>query len=339
MLARFLFLLFAVILFSANSFGQTSKDTIYAVQSLTPVTIDGSANDACWATATWKPINQVWIPWHGTMTTGDFSGKFKVAWDSQYLYLLVEVVDDMLSDDHADPLQNWWDDDCVEVFIDENRSMGDHEKNNNAFAYHINLKYDAIDMNTSGNPVNYKNNIIVKMDTIATNTYLWEIAIKNYSATFSLTNPEASRVTLTASKLMGLSMAYCDNDQTLGRENFIGSMLLSQATANDSYKNASLFGPVVLKAATTGINREFESANQLASVYPNPVMNVVKIERKGTTTKPMQVEIYSATGALVKSVNITGSQAAIQIGDLLNGIYLIHLKSGKNLHYLNIKIP
>ncbi|MFY9153072.1 MAG: sugar-binding protein [Prolixibacteraceae bacterium] len=37
-------------------------------------------------------------------------------------YVLVEVTDDMLSDDHAIPTQSWWDDDCLEVIINEDRS-------------------------------------------------------------------------------------------------------------------------------------------------------------------------------------------------------------------------
>ena len=331
MLFRYLFLFSVIVIFTVNSFGQTSKDTIKAVQSSVPVIIDGSGDDACWAASTWKPINQVWIPWNGTMASGDFSGKFKVAWDSQYLYLLIEVVDDMLSDDHVDPLQNWWDDDCVEIFVDENRSMGDHERNNNAFAYHINLKYDAIDLNASGSGVNYKNNVIVRMDTIATHTYLWEVAIKNYSASFSLTNPEASRVVLTPNKLMGLSVAYCDNDQTNGRENFIGSMIMTQATANDSYKNANYFGPVLLKDLTTDVEKEFKSTDQLVSVYPNPAMNIVNVERKDNQSKPLLIEIHSAAGSLVKSVNVIGSQEMIEIGDLLSGIYIMSIISDRNI--------
>ena len=329
---RYLLSLFVIVVFAVNSFGQTQKDTIFAVQSLTPVIIDGVANDACWEKTDWKPISQVWIPYAGKMATGDFEGKYKVAWDSQYLYLLVEVVDDMLSDDHINPLQNWWDDDCVEVFIDENRSKGNHERNNNAFAYHISLKYDAIDLDAYGNPVNYKNNIVVKMDTIGTHTYLWEIAIKNYSAAFTLSNPEASRVILTPNKIMGLSIAYCDNDQTTGRENFIGSMYMTSATANDNYITADYFGSLKLKASgTTNVNQAMEYTNQLVKIFPNPAQNRIKIERRSNDQKILTVEVRSLTGSLIKSVLLKENQGLVEIGDLMPGMYLMNIISDKQI--------
>lgn len=71
------------------------------------------------------------------MKEGDFSGSFKLAWDSLYLYLMAEIIDDSLSDDHFDPFDNCYNDDCLELFIGENRSKGNHLNNNNAFAYHV----------------------------------------------------------------------------------------------------------------------------------------------------------------------------------------------------------
>ncbi|HET6556986.1 MAG TPA: sugar-binding protein [Prolixibacteraceae bacterium] len=331
MRCSYFFIFFTLILLSVSTFGQTNKDTLMAVQALTPVVIDGSADDECWARTTWKPIGQVWIPYGVKMAAGDFEGKFKVAWDREYLYLLIEVVDDMLSDDHSNPLQNWWDDDCLEIFIDENRSMGDHERNANAFAYHISLTYDAVDLNSSGGGVNYKNNINVRMDTIGVNTYLWEVAIKNYSAAFNISNPEASRVYLTPNKLMGLTVAYCDNDQTNARENFIGSMTLSAATHNESYKNANYFGPLLLKGSTTGIDdlagKQF--SNQLVSVYPNPAENRLKIERKIKSAETLTVRILSVTGTLAKTVSLKGSQETIEISDLMPGMYVLNISSDK----------
>ena len=61
--------------------------------------------EECWENAEWNAIDQVWIPWGTTMKDGDFSGRFKVAWDEDFLYVLVEVVDDSLSDDYSNPLE------------------------------------------------------------------------------------------------------------------------------------------------------------------------------------------------------------------------------------------
>jgi hypothetical protein len=130
---------------------------------------------------------------------------------------------------------------------------------------------------------------------------------------------------------MGFSIAYCDNDLGTARENFIGSMVMPKDHANDNYITADYFGSLLLRSSSfTNITPALRS-NQLASVYPNPAKNVVKIERKGTQTTPMLVEIRSATGALVKSVMISGNQEVIEIGDLLSGMYVMSIISDKSI--------
>ena len=324
----FLFLLFTA--FSSNSFCQTQKDTIFAPRAIVPVIIDGNDNDAVWSKTDWKPIDQVWIPYAAKMAKGDFEGKYKVAWDSLYLYVLVQVVDDVLSDDHPDPLQNWWDDDCVEVFLDENRSKGDHLKNNNAFAYHISTKYDAIDMDSYGNGVNYKKNIIVKMDTIGLNTYLWEMAIKVYNASFIISNPEASRVRLTAKKLMGFTIAYCDNDLTTSRENFIGSMIMTEKTANDNYITADYFGSCLLvdQPRITQVGMIKNNQDNLIQLYPNPAKNLLQIEKMSDSAENMGIEIRSLTGALLKTCSLLNRKQSVDVSDFIPGVYLLKVSSG-----------
>ena len=98
---RFYFLLVLFSMFSVSTFCQTQKDTIFAPNAIVPVVIDGNDKDAVWSKTDWKPIDQVWIPYAAKMAKGDFEGKYKVAWDEQYLYVLVQVVDDVLSDDHV----------------------------------------------------------------------------------------------------------------------------------------------------------------------------------------------------------------------------------------------
>ncbi len=328
---RYQFLSFLFILFSIGSFAQTQKDTIFVVKSIDPVLVDGSDSDGVWKKTSWNPISKVWIPYNGKMAAGDFAGKFKVAWDTDYLYVLVEVVDNMISDDYVNPLQNYWDDDCVEVFLDEDRSKGNHEKNNNAFAYHVSTKYDAIDMSASGIAVNLKNNLKVAMDTIGTNTYLWEIAIKNYSASFNINNPEASRVMLSAKKLMGFSIAYCDNDETKARENFIGSMDMTAATANDNYITADYFGSMLLVDQTdiTQVVSIERDQSKIARIFPNPANEMITIELTGDRSENCTFEIRSVSGSLLKSGKLETRNQNIPMDDLIPGFYLLTVSSGK----------
>ena len=107
--------------------------------------IDGSTNDACWANAYWAPIDQLWV---GTATSNpnNYSGRYKVSWDDSLVYIIMEITDDIFHDTHANPLQNYWDDDCIEIFIDEDKSGGNHQFNYNAFAYHIAIDNQTVDI-------------------------------------------------------------------------------------------------------------------------------------------------------------------------------------------------
>ncbi|MBK6285131.1 MAG: T9SS type A sorting domain-containing protein [Draconibacterium sp.] len=320
-----------LLLIAGPVFSQTQNDTIFNFKTLTPVTIDGQATEVCWTGAEWHAIDQVWIPWNAKMKDGDFSGRFKVAWDEDFLYMLVEVVDDSLSDDHSNVLQNWWDDDCLEVFIDENRSKGNHELSCNAFAYHMSLFYDAVDLNSSGQGVNYKNNVIADMDTIGDNTYLWEFAFKNYDATFNINNPENSRVKLSHNKKMGLTVAYCDNDETTSRENFIGSMVMTPATANDMYKNADHFGLMILQdpdsASTNVVSNEMKMD---IKIYPVPAENHFTIETLNAYDGLVYLSISTISGQIVKTETFAENKHSVNINELDAGIYLVKVIQGNN---------
>ncbi len=324
--------LLVILYCTANTFGQTQQDTILADITDIPVTIDGKATEECWGNAEWHAIDQVWIPYNAVMKTGDFEGRFKVAWDKLYLYVLVEVIDDSLSDDHIDPYQNWWDDDCVEIFIDENRSMGDHERNCNAFAYHASLTYDALDLNSSGNGVNYKDNIEVAMDTIGMKTYLWEFAIKMYDASFLLSNPEASRVYLEKDKLMGFAIAYCDNDETTARENFIGSMYMTASHNNDMYKNADYFGPMLLRGPESTLGTVKKNTDSFIHVYPVPAQNQIMVETSTSPQSFQSASISSLTGQILIKFTIADSFQTLDIEQLSPGIYLLQLHGLQGLH-------
>jgi len=309
---------------------QTQKDTIFNFKAKTPVTVDGQATEECWKNAVWRNIDQVWIPYGAKMKAGDFAGRFKVSWDELYLYVLVEVVDDSLSDDHTNPLADWWNDDCLEVFVDENRSKGDHERNCNAFAYHVSLFYDAVDLNSSGQGVNYKNNIKVDMDTIGVKTYLWEFAIKNYDAAFNLNNPENSRVKLAHNKKMGFTIAYCDNDETITRENFIGSMFMTSATSNDMYKNADHFGLMVLIDPEYSTNAAMNNMQTEIKIYPVPAQNFLTIETSAVNTTGKSVSISTITGQMIKNESFGGNKHVIHIEDLEAGTYIVKVIQGNN---------
>jgi len=205
--------------------------------------IDGLADDAAWAAAPWHGIDRIWLG--PPYTSADFHGRFKVVWTPQRLYFLVEITDDILIDSHRDPLVQYWDDDCIEIFLDEDFSGGDHQYNYNAFAYHVSLDNQAVDIGTDQRPHGYADHVESRWRQQG-NTVVWELAVKVFPDSFRDGASDNRPVLLTAGKIMGVMVAYCDNDGSEFRENFIGSESVPSGNKDRGWIDANIFGKLVL---------------------------------------------------------------------------------------------
>ncbi|NQZ22805.1 MAG: sugar-binding protein [Colwellia sp.] len=218
------------------------------------IIIDGVVDDA-WSQSIWYPIDKLIL---GVLPKADdFSGRFKLLWDANYLYLQAEITDDILFDQHADPLSFYWDDDCLEVFIDEDNSGGNHQYNYNAFAYHVALDNQVVDIgkNNKDGSVNFvllNDHIksVWKRSTLSPNKVVWELAIKVFDDQFNEKKDKraVSPVKLSKGKTLGFMLAYCDNDGSLEREAFIGSTEISPINGdkNLGYITADVFDKLTL---------------------------------------------------------------------------------------------
>lgn len=212
-------------------------------KNIDPIIIDGVANEQSWAKNEWFPIDQIWLG--GPMEEGDFEGRYKLSWSEKALYVLVEITDDVLRDQFEDPLMRWWDEDCVEIFIDENNSGGDHQFNHNAFAYHIDLEGNVVDMVAKDTPQLFNDHLESKRVTKG-NVSIWEFKISLIPDTFVYGEP-FERILLGRGKKIGFAIAYCDNDSSEQRENFIGSVVVEGEDKDRGWKDASIFGTIELK--------------------------------------------------------------------------------------------
>jgi uncharacterized protein (DUF362 family) len=209
--------------------------------------IDGLGNDSCWAQAPWSSISYVWLG--ATPSPSDFSGRYKLVWTPERLYYLIEITDDLFSAPYSDPLNNYYNNDCVELFIDENHSGGEHTNNYNAFAYHIQRNGNITDNSLSGQPKTFNDHAEVKV-TQNGNVLTWEIALKVFPDTYNENSSNNQPVTLTDGKMLGFGVSYNDNDGGASRESFIGSMDIPGTDKNVAYKNASVFGSLQLTSTT-----------------------------------------------------------------------------------------
>jgi hypothetical protein len=261
-----------------------SSDTLRIQHVSDPPVIDGIADDNVWENSPWDPINQVWIPYGKEIDSTVFYGRYKLLWSdsTNLLYILAEITDNVFVGGyryHPDPAkgQGYANYDILEIFINENKSGGLHVFNATsddslqwgsnaeaAFAYHI-----AIDTPGDGQTITEKHALDITGEswsnyTIADyqdhlpdfavrrdgNLYTWEFSMKVFDDTYDHDNPEASRDQLHDGKVMGFSVAYCNNDdpdkQPKKRDHFFGSVWVPEENYNDHWRDASFFGTVKL---------------------------------------------------------------------------------------------
>lgn len=237
-----------------------SVDAIEVIKTNSSHNIDGIANELIWQTAKWHPIDQHILG--DIPSPQDFSGRFKLVWGEQALYILAEIIDDVLYDAQANPLKAYWDDDCLEIFIDEDHSGGNHQFNFNAFAYHLALDNQVVDIGPnypdgSTRFVLLNDHAINRWKRSADSPYkiTWEVALAIYDETFKLdkersdmSNPGSSLQNLKAGKKMGFMLAYCDNDGSKNREHFYGSTKIIPVNGdkNRGYIDANVFDQIIL---------------------------------------------------------------------------------------------
>ena len=219
----------------------------YAPQAGKAPKVDGIANESIWQSAKWQNLDQRWLG--PEFSTEDFQGRYKIVWTKSKLYLMAEIVDDILIDSHRDPLTQYWDDDCLEIFLDEDFSGGDHQYNHNAFAYHMSLDNQAIDIGTNKLAQNYSHHVESRWQQQG-NKLIWEVSIdiytEDYKDTATGSDSVMQPIELSAGKIMGLMVAYCDNDGSELRENFIGSESAVGGAPDRGWIDAGMFGKLIL---------------------------------------------------------------------------------------------
>ena len=281
---------YGIELVSTNS--SLVESAVIAHETVSVPVIDGIADDACWESAQWTGINETWIPWGASVDSSDYYGRFKMTWSEEenLVYYLVEITDDVFVDGYVYPNDGYPNYDIVEIFIDEDKSGGLHvfddnanwgQNSENAFSHHIAVEGPA-DGQTSSTFVvadidgtdwgdktipNYANHFPELTMKKEGNKYIYEFSMAIYDDTYDHNSPEISRVTLTPDKLMGMSVAYCDNDDPnespLERDNFFGSVWVPEEAYNDHWKDASGYGSLRLLSEGVVMNQPVLTSGEI----------------------------------------------------------------------------
>ncbi len=227
---------------SSSSSSVADRNLYIAPKAQVAPEIDGTI-DAIWDRATWAPIDVFWLGTQPNPTAQDYSGRYKALWDENYLYLLFDITDERIYDHTRDALSNYWEDDTVELFIDENKNGGQHQYNTSAWAYHISTYGDVVDYTTSG-PKLLNDHIDVRLVSMG-DKHVWEMRVRIYGETYA-DNRANTPLVLSAGKLMGFSASYIDNDGTQQRQSMMGSVDTPGHRNNQGYIDASVFGSLRL---------------------------------------------------------------------------------------------
>jgi hypothetical protein len=227
---------------TAESPGAATPKAQFSAQYGTP-NLDGNADDPIWQQSPWHPLDQTWLG--DPPSPQDCSGRYKIAWDENNLYLLAEIQDEALVDTHPDGLQRYWDDDCLEIFLDEDASGGNHQYSYNAFAYHIALDGRVVDIRPDSSFAYFDAHCTTRRVSQGGQS-TWEVAIRVFDGNRYADAGENIPKNLRSGKKMGFALAYCDNDNSPERENFIGSVPVPGPDKNRGWIDADIFGLLTL---------------------------------------------------------------------------------------------
>lgn len=339
---------------------KTQADTVKVQATSSIPFIDGLANDECWNLADWQSIDQVWMPYNVFIDSSDYSGQYKILWSAatNLLYFLVEVHDDVFVDGFVFTNSNEsYNYDIIEVFIDQDKSGGLHifdgtpggglgTNAENAFSYHIaadlpekgtvNTNFVALDFDGTNWSTSVTKNYADHFPEFAfrenEGKYYWEFSLKVYDDTYETDKAVTSRVTLQEGDIMGLSLAYCDNDNPdetpKQRDNFFGSVFVEHADSNNHWMNADDYGAIKLVNSITSVGevhktREINEIN----VYPNPAAGQLNYSLQNNQQGDVNLKIYNIIGQKVLEFS-TNKRAeilknSIRVNSLPSGIYFM----------------
>jgi hypothetical protein len=327
---------------------KVQDDPVLAPNLTSPPVIDGHGNDDCWQNISWQSIDQVWIPWGGTIPDDDYSGRYKIAWSQEenLLYFLVEIEDDYFVDGYQfGQTADIYHYDIIEVFIDEDHSGGLHvfdgtgsvaqqygSNAENAFAYHMYCPFpdpgktatalyvgdlDGTGWSDAQSP-NYASHFPAFAMVLNNHTAVREFSLIVYDDTYENNRADQSRVQLVEGKVIGLSLACCDNDgvdeNPKTRDNFFGSVAVPEQKYNDHWMDAGGFGTVKLIGLQTSVESNRIDEQHL-NLYPNPnpADGQFHMELKNSYHGELVIQLFNVLG-----------QEVLKLSDVKTGTYYSH---------------
>ena len=254
----------------------------------------------------------------------DFNGFFKAAWDLTYLYLYVEVTDDVEESMPVGGGEAWtWDN--FEIFIDLDTNS---TTNTYAATSTIQLRVNRGEVMAESPGRAAKTDWLVEQVNDAS-MYAFELGVPWTAA--SATGVVPDMLAQQTEGIIGFDLAIADADgdgtQTTGGRNREGGAQLfwDQDTpidnADNAYQNRRVFGWATLTGTPGGSAVKDPVLVDAYKVYPNPSNGVVTFANlKGVES----IDIFNLVGAKVLTVDVKGNFVRVQ--NLKSGVYFARIK-------------
>lgn len=237
----------------------------------------------------------------------DFSGKFKIGWKGNLIYILVDITDDVIV---ADPTFAHKQDAC-ELYVDL-KLDGEGYVDEFAFYKTINADGSAI----GGRTQDGWDPPAVGMDVaVGTKTGGW-------IAEWSIDVNSFGIAALEADVEIGIDISINDRDDIAvdARK----TQLTWSARSDGSNWQTPVGNNGLITLATSTVSVPMIAENHI-SIFPNPAKESIQINQD-----TQLVEIFAITGALVKSFRNVPANTSLQVDDL-SGLYLIKATSHDGL--------
>lgn len=255
----------------------------------------------------------------GWSNAADFTCSFKAAWNETYLYLYVEITDD-IAHETDEPTDNTWEFDNFEIFVDADTSWTESQWTNGADAVPADINQMRINRGTLGvsDPGNVDATDWLYVEGTNSSTgWSVECAMPWTAVMSSGDLPVAIW-----ERAIGFDLSGADSDGD--QPGPAGARDAQTSWDTEKYDNPdnawyhrNVFGLVrveyVLDLCEMGIQEISDKGIQL---YPNPASDIINLSLDGLTT----LKIYTATGIQIMEVESTGT---VDVSMLSTGLYFI----------------
>jgi hypothetical protein len=311
------FLLLTVFMFASSALVAQVSDL--TIKRGTTINVDGKPDDAIWGQIAPVPI------------TNNFNGEtpsvtafFKMYYTDEFIYLLVDVTDDVHNPAWIAESKEWWMHDIVEIYFDVNDVLKDGNGPAYTDGYMAPGHYQLAPAFVEGGydaPYFPENVVFGSLSNQVLMAYSLKSDYKSYTIEYefpieAFVNDRGTALDLAALKTLpqglGFDIVVVDNDNDgLGRKRAVWK----NVGPTEPYVNMDNCGVITLSDESVS---SIENVNVVEiSVYPNPVQEELIIN--GVYDK---VTLTNVAGQEIKTVD-TSKQ--VNVSDLAPGLYIVKI--------------